>query len=181
MNFDVLLSAYKSKACIMSVEVFPDGDYGNIRIVAGNQAHCDDMLHTIKRPFVPDSPYELYFPKNKNFEDYCYRCAVMGQPLHSYVSLPQMDLWLNMILLPLVSDKDNIGYCVYSYDVTLYTSFERRTCLSADTSSAVLQTCLKLRETGDFLKKAREVIEDIRQICDSDDCGILLVDEQTEK
>ena len=31
------------------------------------------------------------------------------------------------------------------------------------------------------MKKAREVIEDIRQICDSDDCGILLVDEQTEK
>lgn len=181
MDFDVLLSAYRCKACIMSVEFFENGDYGNIRIVEGNRAHYDEMLHFLQRPFVPDSPYELYFPKNKNFEDYCYRCAVLGQSLNSYVSLPQMDLWLNIILLPLASDKENTGYCIYSYDVTPYTSVERRTCLSADTSSAVLQTCLKLRESGDFLKKAREVIEDIRQICDSDDCGILLVDEQTEK
>ncbi len=181
MDFDVLLSGYKSKTCIMSVEMFPDGNYGNIRIVAGNQAHYDDMLNTLHRPFVPGSPYELYFPQNKNFEDYCYRCAFLGQPLHSYVSLPQMDLWLNMILLPLTSDKENIGYCVYSYDVTPYPDSERRACLSADTSTAVLQTCLKLRDSGDYMKKVRGVIEDIRQICDSDDCGILLVDEQTEK
>ena len=101
--------------------------------------------------------------------------------MHSYVSLPQMDLWLNMILLPLVSDDENIGYCVYSYDVTPYPDSERRTSLSADTSSAVLQTCLKLRDSGDSQKKFKEVIEDIRRICDSDDCGILLVDEKTEK
>ena len=181
MDFDALLSAYKSKTCIMSVEVFPDGNYGNIRIVTGNQAHYDDMLNTLHRPFVPGSPYEYYFPQNKNFEDYCYRCAVLGQPLHSYVSLPQMDLWLNMILLPLSSDKENIGYCIYSYDVTPYPDSERRASLSADTSSAVLQTCLKLRDSGDYMKKFCGVIEDIRQICDSDDCGILLVDEQTEK
>ena len=181
MDFNVLLSQYMSKTCIISVEVFPDGNYGNIRIVAGNQAHYDDMLHTLHRPFEPGSPYEMYFPQNKNFEDYCYRCAILGQPLHSYVSLPQMDLWLNMILLPLTSDKENVGYCVYSYDVTPYPDSERRASLSADTSSAVLQTCLKLRDSGDYMKKFSGVIEDIRQICDSDDCGILLVDEQTEK
>lgn len=180
MDFESLLSAYKSKTCIMSVEVFSDGNYGNIRIVAGNKAHCDDMLHTMQRPFVPDSPYALYFPQNKNFEDYCYRSAIRGQILHSYVSLPQMDLWLNMTLLPLSSDKENVGYCVYCYDVTPYPDFEKRACLSADTASAVLKTCLKLRDAGDFHKKFREITEDIRQICDSDDCGILLVDEQTE-
>lgn len=181
MNFDTLLSAYRSKTCVMSVEVFPDGNYGNIRIVAGNKAHCDDMLQTMRRPFVPDSPYALYFPQDKNFEDYCYRAAIQGQPLHSYVSLPQMDLWLNMILLPLSSDKENVGYCLYSYDVTPYPDSERRTSLSADTSSAVLQTCLKLRDAGDFHEKFHEVIEDIRRICDSEDCGILLVDEENEK
>ena len=98
MDFDVLLSAYKSKNCIMSVEVLPGGKCGTIRIAAGNQAHYDEMLHTLQRPFVPGSPYTDYFPQNKNFEDYCYRSAIQGQPLHSYVSLPQMDLWLNMIL-----------------------------------------------------------------------------------
>jgi len=181
VNFDTLLSAYKNKTCIMSVERLADGIYGNICIVAGNQAHYDEMLHTLHRPFVPGSPYTMYFPQNKNFEDYCIRSAIQGQPLHSYVSLPQMDLWLNMILLPLVSDEENVGYCVYSYDVTPHVDSEKRTALSADTSSAVLQTCLKLRDAGDSHTKFRAVIEDIRQICDSDDCGILLADEQTEK
>ncbi len=181
MNFDTLLSAYNSKTCIMSVEVFPDGSYGNICIVEGNKAHYDEMQNTLQCPFIPGSPYTFYFPQNKNFEDFCYRSAIQGQPLHSYVSLPQMDLWLNMILLPLVSDQKNIGYCVYSYDVTPFPDSEQRTSLSADTASAVLKTCLKLRDAGDFHEKFREVTEDIRQICDSDDCGILLVDEQSEK
>ena len=178
MDFEQLLSAFQSKTCVMSVEAFPDGHYGNIRIVAGNQAHCDDMLQTMHRPFVPGSPYEEYFPQDKNFEDFCCRCAMQGQALHSYVRLPQMDLWLNMILLPLRSDRENVGYCVYSYDVTPFADAERRTSLSADTSSAVLQTCLKLRDSGDSKTKFQAVIEDIREICDSDDCGILLVDRQ---
>ena len=148
MDFEQLLSAFQGKTCVMSVEAFPDGHYGNIRIVAGNQAHCDDMLQTMHRPFVPGSPYEAYFPQDKNFEDFCCRCAMQGQALHSYVRLPQMDLWLNMILLPLRSDRENIGYCVYSYDVTPFADAEQRTSLSADTSSAVLQTCLKLRDSG---------------------------------
>ena len=178
MDFEQLLSAFQSKTCVMSVEAFPDGHYGNIRIVAGNQAHCDDMLQTMHRPFIPGSPYEAYFPQNKNFEDFCCRCAMQGQALHSYVRLPQMDLWLNMILLPLRSDRENVGYCVYSYDVTPFADAEQRTSLSADTSSAVLQTCIKLRDSGDSKTKFQTVIEDIREICDSDDCGILLVDRQ---
>ncbi len=92
MNFENILSAYKTKTCIMSVEKFPDGSYGNIRIADGNKAHCDDMLSTMHKAFIPDSPYAEYFPENKNFEDFCYRCAVLGQPLHTYVELPQFKL-----------------------------------------------------------------------------------------
>ena len=44
MDFEKLISSYKNKTCIISVESFPDGEYGNIRIAAGNKAHCDDML-----------------------------------------------------------------------------------------------------------------------------------------
>ena len=35
MNFEQILSAYKSKACVLSVETYPDGGYGNIRIAVG--------------------------------------------------------------------------------------------------------------------------------------------------
>ena len=181
MDFDSILSVYKSKTCIISVERTADGKYGNIRIVAGNKAHSEDMMNVMHRHFIPDSHYSEYYPENKNFEDFCCRCAFMAQPLHSYVSLPQMGLWLNMFLLPLESDKENIGYCIYSYEVTQEVNAEQRATLSADTSAAVLQTCIKLHGHNDTRQTFQEVIEDIRGICDSDYCCILLVDEDERR
>ena len=180
MNFEQILSAYRSKACILSVETYPDGGYGNIRIAAGNQEHCDEMARVMHRPFIPDSPYEQYLPQDMNFEDFCYRSAILGQPLHTYVPLPQMGLWLNMFLLPLVSDRENTGYCVYIYDVTPEADSGQRADVSAETSAAVLKTCIKLRASNNTQEALREVVGDIRQICDSDHCCILLTD-RTER
>ena len=90
MNFEQILSAYKSKACILSVETYPGGGYGNIRIVEGNQGHYDEMARVMHRPFVPDSPYEQYLPQNMNFEDFCYRSAILGQP-HAYLRTASPD------------------------------------------------------------------------------------------
>ncbi|MBP5491622.1 MAG: GGDEF domain-containing protein [Clostridiales bacterium] len=181
MYFEILLSGYKNKTCIMSVDLLADGQFGNIRIVEGNKAHYDDMLQTMRRPFVPDSPYEAYFPKDKNFEDYCYRCAILGQPLHAYVRLPQMNLWLNMFLLPLESNKEGTGYCIYSYDVTPNADTEQRANLSADISNSVLQTCIKLRGSTNIHQTFTEVVEDIRKICQSDHCCILVADDETRR
>ena len=43
MDFESLLSGYKVKACVMSVDILSDDHYGNIRIVAGNKPHCEDI------------------------------------------------------------------------------------------------------------------------------------------
>ena len=138
MNFDVLLSHYRAKACVVSVEFFPDGTYGNIRVVAGNKAHCDDMA-ALNHPFEPGCPYEACFPKNPNFEDHCFRCIRDGKPLHAYVDLYMMGLWLNMFLMPLDSDQENIGYCIYCYDVTPKADSSAIAELSADTAAEVLK------------------------------------------
>ncbi len=178
MDFERILSEYRSKTCIISVEKYPDGSYGNIRIAAGNKAHYDEMANALHHPFIPDSPYEQYFPQNRGFEDFCYRCAVQGQLLHAYVALPQMNLWLNLFMLPLESDQYNKGYCVYSYEITPEGDPEKRAFLSAETSAAILKTCIKLRGAKDLRQTFSEVIEDIRQICDSDHCCIVLVDQE---
>ncbi|MBQ1575056.1 MAG: sensor domain-containing diguanylate cyclase [Clostridiales bacterium] len=179
MEFDKLLSGYKTKACVLSVDSYPEDRYGNIRIVAGNKPHCEDMLRTMCKEFIPGSPYAEYLPEDKNFEEFCYRSAILGQPLHTYVELPFMNLWLNMFLLPLESDKENTGYCLYSYDVAPKADAEQRASLSADTAATVLQTCIKLRGSGNIKETIGEVIEDIRNICESDHCCILLVDKET--
>ena len=65
MSFNEILKMYKTKTCILSIEKTDDLHYGNIRVVAGNQAHCDDILQITGQPFVPGCPYEHCFPKNK--------------------------------------------------------------------------------------------------------------------
>ena len=101
MDFDKIVADHKCRSCIISVEKYPDGTYGNIRVVAANRAHRDDSEKVFGRPFVPDSPYSDSLPQDKNFEDFMYRCACLGQPLHTYVHVERMGLWVNMFLLPL--------------------------------------------------------------------------------
>ena len=177
MNFDVLLSHYRAKACVVSVEFFPDGTYGNIRVVAGNKAHCDDMA-ALNHPFEPGCPYEACFPKNPNFEDHCFRCIRDGKPLHAYVDLYMMGLWLNMFLMPLDSDQKNIGYCIYCYDVAPKADSSAMADLSADTAADVLKACIKLRGSQNIRQAFQEVVEDIGAICGSDHCCVLLTDDE---
>lgn len=177
MDFDVLLSHYRAKACVVSVEFFPDGTYGNIRVVAGNKAHCDDMA-ALNHPFQPGCPYEACFPKNQNFEDHCFRCIRDGKPLHAYVDLYMMGLWLNMFLMPLDSDQENIGYCIYCYDVAPKADSSAMADLSADTAADVLKACIKLRGSQNIRQAFQEVIEDIGAICGSDHCCVLLTDDE---
>ena len=179
MDFQKILEDYQCKTCIMSVEAYPDGSYGNIRVAAGNAAHAADIEMVTGHPFVPDTPYELSFPKNMNFEDFCYRCAFGHQQLHTYVNLYQMGLWLEMYLLPLRSDKENIGYCLYSYNVAPRAQAENMTDIAPETSAAVLATCVKLRGTTDFLTSLNEVMGDIRAICDATRCCVLQLDDET--
>ena len=177
MDFDVLLSHYRAKACVVSVEFFPDGTYGNIRVVAGNKAHCDDMA-AMNHPFQPGCPYEACFPKNPNFEDHCFRCIRDGKPLHAYVDLYMMGLWLNMFLMPLDSDQENIGYCFYCYDVAPKADSSAMADLSADTAADVLKACIKLRGSQNIRQAFQDVIEDIGAICGSDHCCVLLTDDE---
>ena len=176
MSFDVILKKYKTKTCILSIERLEGSVWGNIRVVAGNQAHCEDILHITGHPFEAGCPYEMCFPKNMNFEDFCYRAAIGGEPMHTYVNLYQMGLWLNMFMIPLESDEENKGYCIYSYEVTPQANIEKMSDLSLEASSKVLQTCIKLRGSTDFEKTMDEIISDIRDICGADACCVLILD-----
>lgn len=178
MDFQSILNGYDCKTCIMSVETFPDGTYGNIRIAAGNEAHCADIKMITGHDFVPDTPYEMSFPQDMNFEDFCYRSAILHQQLHTYVPLPQMGLWLELYMLPLKSERSNVGYCIYSYNVAPVANSENMADLSPGTSEAVLNTCIKLRKQQDFHDTINEVIQDIRKLCNAERCCVFLIDRE---
>ena len=181
MDFKSLLDSYKCKACIMSVEKFADGGYGNIRVVTGNRAHTQEIEMITRQPYADNVPYEMCFPQNLNFEDFCYRSACLNQQLHSYVEIYEMHLWLEMYLLPLESGRENIGYCLYSYNVTPRSDAGIMTDVSPEVASAVLSSCIKLHGERSFEECINDVINDIRNICDARRCCIILVDEEARE
>ena len=180
MDYTSILEQYTCKACVLSVEIYDDGSYGDIRVVTGNKLFKNDIEDLTKQPFVDNTPYYLSLPKDLNFEDFIYRSAVLHQPLHTYVSLYQMNLWVEMYLLPLTSDKENIRYCLYSYIVTPKADENSMSDLAPDTSSQVLAACIKLRGSDDFLTAIKDVTSDIREICDAQRCTILTIDQDNE-
>ncbi|MBR3333195.1 MAG: GGDEF domain-containing protein, partial [Clostridia bacterium] len=78
--------------CVLSVEKTPEGKCGTVRIVTGNQKYLDslelaagavDVGSEKKVEFIPNSEYTRYIPKDLNFEDVCFRCAVLKKPINN--------------------------------------------------------------------------------------------------
>lgn len=193
MDFQKIVDCIKPMTCIISVEKFPDGTYGNIRIVTGNKAYVDSIEHPGNvsgirtNKFIANREYQTYFPKNEIFEDFCYRCAILKQPLHNYVHTERVDHLFHVFLLPLEaagaknSGEENIGYCLYSRQLSQETKMDMLSNLSYETAADVLKTCIKLRGTNDFRKSMDEVLDDIRVICQARHCCVLLMDVNNRK
>ncbi len=188
MDFQKFVDNYKAMTCIISVERKSDGSGGTIRIVAANAAYIasiEDQTHTassqmLKNKFIPDSEYTDYIPKDLNFEDLCYRAAILGQPQHSYIHPERYPFWLKIIAMPLVSDDPNIGYCSYTQEINETADTKQLANHSAETLAAVVKTCIKLHGKGDIYSNFKDVVEEIREICDSNHCCVLLIDHKTK-
>ena len=189
MDLQALVDSFEPMTCIMSVEVFPDGSYGNIRIVVGNKAYVNSIENPdvicfsemLDNKFVPDSPYERYIPKDLNFENACYNSAVLKKSFHTYIHPERYSFWVDMYMMPLASDKENIYYCTYSQELTPEANTKRMSNVDATVSVSVLETCIKLRGTADFKHTIDDVISDIREMCGAQVCCILLTDFKERK
>ena len=181
MDFKTFVENFKTMTCVISVEKFPDGTYGNIRIVTGNKAYIDSIEKSPDSPrmlsdkFIPNSRYETYLQKDLNFEDFCYRCAVLKQPMHTYVHPDRFDFWFNIFMLPLESDEENIFYCTYTQELSKEVESTKMSNISQEAASDVLNACIKMRESKDFTETMTSVISDIRQMCGAAFCYMLLL------
>ena len=76
MDFQAFVDTFSAMTCIISIEKFPDGHFGNIRLVAGNKAYVASIEdpnnfvsnQMVSNKFIPDSPYENYIPKDLNLK-----------------------------------------------------------------------------------------------------------------
>ena len=185
MDFQKFVDGFQPMTCVMSVEKLSDGKWGKIRIVAGNKAYIDsienmpDVPQALSNKFIPNSEYQNYFPKDPNFEYFCYASAVLKKPQHSYVHPERFDFWFNLFSLPLNADDGNLCYCTYTQELTHEADVNQLTNVAHDTAAEVLSTCIKLRGATDFKAAMNEVIRDIRKICGASYCAILSMNEIT--
>lgn len=184
MDFQMIVDSFHEASCILSVQKTPDGNYGEIRFVAVNDLYRYPMEHPAipgligqeYNPFVPNSLYEKYVPKDIGFEDICYRSAVKKESLHSYVHLNNMDMWFDIFAIPLECDEGNLCYCVYTTRNCKLEEIDLSTVNHSGTLEDVLKTCIRLHDTNDFEQTMKEVISDIRVLCDAAVCTIMLMD-----
>jgi diguanylate cyclase (GGDEF)-like protein len=187
MDLQQFVDQIDAMTCILSVEKKEDGSCGEIRIVTGNRKYIDsienpspNMPRMMSTRFEPNSLYERYFPKDLNFDLFCYSCAVERKPMHSYVNPGRFDFWFDIYMLP-VGHEGNIYYCTYTQEISAKADPGKMTGISQDTARSVLNTCIKLRgvkDEAEFESVMRSVILDIRDLCKARNCAVLLMDER---
>ena len=186
MDLQNLVDNIGAATCVVSVEKIGDSNYGKIRLVAGNSAYIDTIerptgMQMLTQKFVPNTEYTNYIPRDLNFEDSCYRAAVLKKCLHSYVQPARFEVWFNMSFIPLYNHDGDTYYCLYIVEINFTPNAKRLSNISEGIASAVLETCIKLRSEQDFKETMKEVCNDIRDICGSEHCCILLMDTAKRK
>lgn len=182
-DFQAVVDHVGAMSCVVSVERLSDGRIGKYRIVAGNQAYIDSIenpapgTEMLKDKFTPNSEYTDYLTRDLNFEAACCRAAVDKKCVHSYAHPDRMPVWFNMSFLPLLPDEGNLSFCLYMMEINFTADSKNMSSISGEIASAVLETSIKLRGTTDFRAAMKDVIRDIRELCDAEHCCILLVND----
>ena len=184
MDFQAFVDGFYEMTGVISVEKKVSGGYGDIRIVAVNKKSIDFIENPSEigikdmsgNKFVPGSLYDKYLPKDLNFEDVCYRAAALKDTVHTYIRPNRLNSWASVYAMPVNYEDEKNFYCAYTLILDDITNIDIMSTLTADTAADVLKTCIRLQDTTDFKKTMDEVIRDIRIICKSEVCTIMLVD-----
>ena len=177
MDFQGFIDCVDMPSCVMSVEKLPDGKYGMIRIVCFNAAYREVMGPGV----YADMPYYELVPHDKKFEDFCFRAAVLHQRMHAYVEVRGMQCWIDQTMIPLVSDREDMGYCQFIFEKTQYAEAERMASMSVGAAEKVIEACIKLVGSEDIRQSVGDALDVIIAACGAKAARILLVDDELKR
>ncbi|MBO7401525.1 MAG: GGDEF domain-containing protein [Lachnospiraceae bacterium] len=175
MDYKTFVSQVQGLACVLSLTPGNDGERDIIGITAANKAYLDSVGKS-NEPFVADRPYTYYIHQDINFEANVKRCITTHTIQHQYVNAGLYSAWLDIFILPLENDSEGIGHCLFTYEISKVADAAKLLGVSTNTAMQVLHTCIQLREAPDYQAGMDSVIKDIRKMCDSSGCSILLTD-----
>ena len=182
MDFQTMVDGINVMACIVSVEDLGNGTSGKYRIVTGNQAYIDSIekpapgTTMLTDKFIPNAEYTNYLTRDLNFETACFQAAVMNKCVHSYVHPDRIPVWFNMNFIPVNYRENNLRYCMYLMEIGFEADSENMSDIDSEMAAEVLQTCIKLRGANDFAVTIKDVIKDIRDLCEAEHCCLLTMD-----
>ena len=179
MDFQNLVDSLGMAVAVLSVEKKESNHYGNIRIVRANSIYKKTMGPT----YHDDMLYSDLIPKERKFEDFCYRCAVLKQHLHAYVDTKSMGVWTDSTYIPISAefDTDKICYFLFYFEFTKAPDSERLSNVSLETAPFVIKTCINLRGSENFLDSMNTVISDIQKKTESFCSCIIMIDRKKRK
>lgn len=191
MDYQKIADSFISPACILSVEKKDDG-YGEIRFEAGNEmfAAMIDRLMKDRNPelltgdhtaFTPGSIYTDYIPHNRNFEDVAFQSALEKTEIHTGAHIGKDGIWLDIYSMPLSSDDESHGYCIQVLSIGEAGDTLPNKYISSQTSNDVLNACIKLHKADNLKDAIGNVIFEIRRICRSAGCTVLLLNNETRE
>ena len=179
MDFQSIVDAQGMAAAVLSVEKTEEGRCGEIRIVCANE----DYKQIMGPGFHDNIIYSDLIPKEPNFEDFCYRCAVLKQHLHAYVDVKAMGLWTDGTYIPLSPsyDNENLCYLLFFFEFTQGPDSEKMANVSMETAQLVIQTCINLRGSENFYEGINTVVSDILKNTQAFSACIFMVDTEKRK
>ena len=175
MDYQSFVKTINKIACIISIKINPDGTNGDLCIEAANDLYLKSV-NVDPKDFVPGRPYYEYILRNMSFEGLSKRSFLGNILLHNYVYDENYKGWLDVYFLPLVSDRDDVRYGLFSYDMTLESDSQKISDVTPEAAVRAIKTSVMLRESPDFEKTMQTVIENIRKDCKATGCALILTD-----
>ena len=178
MDFQGFVDSVGMACCVLSAEKTAEGTCGQIRIVCANQIYKDAMGPA----YYDNMSYDELVHKDKRFEEYVYRAAIGKERMHAYVDTTAfLNCWTDQTMIPLESDRDDMGYCQYIFESTPTQEADRMTFVSLNTASMVVRSCIKLVAKDDFKENVASVMEDIVDATGAMAGRIVLIDSEKKE
>ena len=172
MDFQSFVDTVAMPCCIMSVQKRPEGTCGEIRIICANQPYKD----TMGPKYYDNMLYQELVPQDIKFEDFCFRAAIYKERMHAYVETKALNCWTDQTIIPIVSDREDLGYCQYIFEFTEGPEAERMAAVSFDTAAVVIRSCIKLMGANDFKESVNSVLGDVMETAEAAAGRIMVVD-----
>ncbi len=177
MDFQSFVDTVDMPCCVMSVQKTPEDTCGEIRIIAANRRYRKTM-----GPAYHDGMlYSELVPQDNKFEDYCYRAAILRQRMHAYVETKALGCWTDQTLIPLASDREDMGYCQFVFEFTQKAEAGRMASVSIDVAATVIEACIKLMRTDDIRENTRAALKVMAENAGAKAARIMLVDHENKK